>query len=1520
MSIRALIRAIQHLLSHTSRLTQRITKKIVTGFLRNLLLVGRRPRTSKAGFVLPTTVLLLLVATLTVGSITYRTYTRTAQTIGDRQQRVIYNAATPAIDRARSKLEYLFNAQQDPRFPGGVPGEVQLLGMLLNDEDRALPGDITVPEHKPDGYDPYTFPDEALDIAGITKIDGRLDINGDGQADNAWAYRVDTNEDGEEDATVAYSVVFQTPNTADGDQPLTNPSPAAIADRANKLQVRQGPLSLIDPQGQCQLAEANVLSPEGGWIPDGSTTSTLRKTFQIDAFVLPDDPTGTVTTLEFNQDRQVNRGNKWGAWFRYDLEIYPGTSFNWNGAMHTEGSLIVGKPQEGTYRSFLISSPNSCLYTKEASEITIADTVENTQGLPPFLGQALAGLTGTNLSEKESLFDVDNGGTPQIEQRFNPRTDSVDGQDAAVPPGAFALDPVKLLTEDISEARVANNSVAPQDEDWRTGVFVDKGRIRNASEAAPYVDDTFRADDRYGPKPRYQREEFPAGVKIGRTIEDDLMADKGLPDSRLKDTTSTTDDVTGVGLDGYWERRAHNEGARIIVGQRLELGNPFPTTWGTAANSEPMRPWKECSPNNAGRCYEARQRRTLRDNLAAVQATAVYHRNSPDIPLACVATTVHPGTSLTLDRGSTFENIFGTTDRRSRAGVSIGAPNFFAVSDFLSGRGTNGWEYTAPTAADFSAGSPMMTALTNLAYFTGDPNGGAPSFTPVQDDGEVHPQPMMTMWGDFSMLRRLVATGVAYNDSLSLADKTTYHTAACTLGMLAHNINYLVRFEPSPDDIALLTDVLNRLSSGSTGNSGIRIPAPPNGPGFPPEAYIEGLKKWRNSSTPNYDPVQLDSAIALAQLIMEKEQVARDRAFGFSLATLNTCPTRLSGSLRGLCPSQPKYPILFSIFPGDYNTDTALNSDDNHPELGAQSRGEELEPADEAYITAKNGAYSYQYVDIDTPAAPIARVVTPKRIEQGWVLQPEEIPGATGPYTNSNEEERIKACVNTVCLRRNNVGTLYRVLMKDSSLFNGREMMNVRVLDLNLDLMRKASIGTGDFWLPTSGLIYAFREDAVAENMITRPRSAGWTSCNTNASYEDEMNACHMRRLEEAASLGTDPPISDELSISPKPVDYYPDPDRRPYGFRFRKGASLGRPGDEGRGMSFITDNPVYIQGDFNLHRASEANTDPLEEFTEPLEEDFENFYDRDELNVAFARRLTDFWRPTEILADAVTILSSNFCDGSIEDGILSAGSNNPDLNALINEVRPGDGIASYGCTTDAGGRLRTSYLNQNRPNPSPAISLSFYRGLGSGSGLGLPRQRWLRENPYDLGSPIAISRNGNPKTVAGGTPTGTEYQSGYYTFGQDKPLTLARAGTRVNSIIVSGILPSRPGQGYGGMHNFPRLLEDWAPQRRNPRALFISGAFLQLNFSTYSTGPYDQDAFEGAADPDVAIENVKYYYPPARRWGYDVGLQYAPAGPVARRFVTATSVRSEFYNEPPANDPYIANLCNVIDENRCPE
>ena len=125
----------------------------------------------------------------------------------------------------------------------------------------------------------------------------------------------------------------------------------------------------------------------------------------------------------------------------------------------------------------------------------------------------------------------------------------------------------------------------------------------------------------------------------------------------------------------------------------------------------------------------------------------------------------------------------------------------------------------------------------------------------------------------------------------------------------------------------------------------------------------------------------------------------------------------------------------------------------------------------------------------------------------------------------------------------------------------------------------------------------------------------------------------------------------------------------------------------------------------------------------------------------------------------------------------------------------------------------------------------------------------------------------------------------------------------RINATIIAGLIPSRNQQSYGGLHNFPRFLENW-----DSKNLFIQGAFLQLNFSTAGTGPWDLDAWQPGETP-VIDERINYYRPPNRRWGYDVGLQYTPAGPIAQRFVQVDRPRSEHYRELSIEDPYVANL-----------
>jgi hypothetical protein len=126
---------------------------------------------------------------------------------------------------------------------------------------------------------------------------------------------------------------------------------------------------------------------------------------------------------------------------------------------------------------------------------------------------------------------------------------------------------------------------------------------------------------------------------------------------------------------------------------------------------------------------------------------------------------------------------------------------------------------------------------------------------------------------------------------------------------------------------------------------------------------------------------------------------------------------------------------------------------------------------------------------------------------------------------------------------------------------------------------------------------------------------------------------------------------------------------------------------------------------------------------------------------------------------------------------------------------------------------------------------------------------------------------------------------------------------SRVNTILVGGIVPSREQQGNGGFHNYPRFLENW-----NNIPLHMSGSFVQLNFSTYANAPFETEGWEPGTSP-VNGEQIAYYRPPLRRWGYDVALQYNPPGPIAERFISSGSPRNEFFREVSAEDPYSNQL-----------
>ncbi len=1212
--------------------------KLALRLLSSLKIPVDRRRIRERGFVLPVAILIVLVLSLvTVGLLT-RSTQRNIQTQVERAGQTVSRQLNAAIDRARAKIDYLI---RDPRLPAGTPTDAQLVAALINDGA----GDL-IPR---DENDPYILPDETQFVI-TTNIEVE-DPNNPGQTlpvpvrAPAWWFLVDSDGNGVNDSVTAYTIL-NTRRAADAD---FEDSRLTDTERARRLMIRSGPLQ-GSALGSCNdnPAQQTINPNVGDWFQVGSA---LYKPFQVFAVTLPiqgaDSTTRAISALQFQQDRKRDLLNKWGAFSRGDVEFFFTPPYNWNGAIYAGGSLFFRYAPGNVFRAFTVSSEQSCFYMPvDNSEITA-------------FGELVAGAIGyAGQQVSDSLtFDVHPGQqdvAPRVlAQLNNLNFDSVQN---GVEPESVALDPLELHLF----GRIRPRGNYQQDAaGWAASPLNAKqgGRIKAGGFQSdkdqvcpPYVDDVYRADNRFGPKASYERPPVTPDPQKGcnvPTFAEKFSARAGdsIPaDAKNELGESLTADkpppgaLSEVGLDGYWERRARVEGLRVIVGQRLELTRtdslPLPLVPGGDPN-DPNDPTKLQAIFISN---EARQRLTLRDNPAAVQATAVYHYSHENgrFPIACLATVAHPGTPWSLQRASTFPD----GNQQNQLGIN-----------FFTGQGTNVWEYDpAPMKENLRPGTPLWTALTNLANFAGDPDGAYP---PKQEPGRIHPDPFITAFGNFSELRRVIDTvnGGTSVDQLSLADQTTLQTAGCMLGMLADNIlrirDAAKASNPDPQAGILWKDI-QASRKGELDN-------PERNRFYLPLRYIfPDTTKNNTNFFDGSDPIERERQRAYRWLQPATYQALCDpRNAGCNLGNLDDLE---------LIRLQPRPTI------GDWRLPRATATCPSSTLLG-------------------------------------------------------------GNHPNSNQMELIQ--VGNQC---------HRVPFKDSVFYDGREAMAVRALNIDLALLTNNVNGqangliNGDTWLPAGvqegregGIFYAFREDAVREDAIARPPltnfaayQTAWQAANARGTLPFIMNAGQPGRDQPVG----DPPVSAQ-GLSPKPVDYYPDPDRRPYGFRLRNGAVLARGGfnlDEAVfGLSFISDNPVYIQGDFNLHQT--RGGDRLEEFRTLLNFGsdglYSNFYGRlrrDE-DRRFARAAQDLWRPSEIIGDSVNILSADFCDGSIDDGFVQDGTLNGGGSSFVaNRIYQGSPQRAsaprrneyYGCSGPNLG-ANTSFLNQalvirgnNWPAPDP--------------------------------------------------------------------------------------------------------------------------------------------------------------------------------------------------------------------------
>lgn len=365
-----IFKTIQNLVKPLRKLFISFGKAIANGILRGLLNLGKkRPQNARAGFALSTTLMVVLVVTLLSTALVLRSFDRSKTASNSRQEQVIQNTATPAIDRARAKLDALLS---DPALPRGTPADDKMLTVMADAK--------------------YTFPDEIrlklaydLDGGGISAYDTSHSQYGktDETLTTAWKFPVDTDGNGLYDSFSIYGLFWRTPPTTRTERlPLEARSLAQDANASSSNCATAG-----------QSAATSVTG--GDWYKS-TNSSELSKSFYAYALTIPItditaikivDPLTSANFenfkgnksfagLEYQQDRYRLSLNNTAVWYQDDIILSPGNDFRLNGRVFTNGNLLAGGYNNGTtIRLYQVSSEHSCFHLQENAQINIGGNV-----------------------------------------------------------------------------------------------------------------------------------------------------------------------------------------------------------------------------------------------------------------------------------------------------------------------------------------------------------------------------------------------------------------------------------------------------------------------------------------------------------------------------------------------------------------------------------------------------------------------------------------------------------------------------------------------------------------------------------------------------------------------------------------------------------------------------------------------------------------------------------------------------------------------------------------------------------------------------------------------------------------------------------------------------------------------------------------------------------------------------------------------------------------------------------------
>jgi hypothetical protein len=1227
-----LSKVIVSLLRRVLGVTRSGGKRLMRAMLRSLMAMGRRARLPVAGFVLPTVTMVLLVVILLTVAITLRSFDRANLARNVRVNQQVLAAATPALDRAKAKIEYML--REDPQRPTATPSDAEMYRIMSSYSTPDTPNDF------------YTFADEER-LVLRADLDG---VGGANPADNpkgllfsapgienealntAWRYAVDTNNDGKFDTFSLYGIYFRTPKS------LTRPR--------KELDARTPPMRTGTINPACTQGEGTVASLVGdsGW---ERVTGRLQKSFFVYTVNVPITPTeattlggqyqafaGTpsISALEYQQDQSRIPLSNNAVVYEDDLDISPGPPLNLNGRILTNSNLLVtGLNAPNTVQLYQVSSQQSCFYDQENSRIIVGGNVVN----------GWSGGSGNQNAVGVHLFKKIGGELPNTNpKRIDTTFQSVNQNSLQV---LYNNNAYSQRLAAVVNAQLANASGSDPDS-VQQAMLAPKSQSRSQA-----LEDYFKERLRKVPFAEAALGSDGGAVAGGSYIQG--TGNSLRPIDAWSLPTNGTATVGAVGgptglslrptqLEAIDPAKLAISDSETFLGNRVTVGNNLPALrWDGVpsrftSNEQQVDGSTQWQDNSSLR-YRTPQVTKLADVGATERGNGFGETPAAGNPFR---DGFWEKSAAELPR-TPLDGIGGLRVITS-AGVYDRTNSFLPPPTWIDGTGTR---RTGPLSIDVAFDATNTyddpeTAAAGEQYRVVWPDSMPMSplgpGSRVWNNTTVNPDP--GTWTDWPTAATADGTNLpaAQNNSSFVAEQAAT-ARQYAKGDLRMRATAVYQYENGYDPVAL--------AAAPAGTQPTQAPLACVSSYYDPS----NASTARNILTGALPDVSGEGALA-PDIAIRRPTGGAQQAF--------------IGSNNGITygpPTQRLQPAVSSLNAttgllrgGDAILEAQANMvfPDGRFANGPLRTALQVAPADRTL--AQQAAIDSTNCALQILDGSIARA--PGLIPDGAIQEVAFVNGREVKAIDRNDPTTIVNEAFTLSSPLSPDPLAARLTANYNQPLEEREPLEIRATQLDLNQLRGAdapTTATGpspEYLLPNSGIIYASRDDALPD------RSSRSTT-----------------------------PLTDK-AVSP--TDYLLDPTRKPNGIilingqqLFRGGAAPTPPANlnavvQEKGLTLVSNLSAYIKGTFNLHGnippANPASPTPafteVEEFIQRLDAPTQtdpgwgNFYTRDNLNPSFACRQGDprlpkcqgdFWRPATVLADAVTLLSQNYRFGFRNEG-----------------------------------------------------------------------------------------------------------------------------------------------------------------------------------------------------------------------------------------------------------------------------